>query len=367
MPSDNNQQPEYEYVVVGSGAGGGPLAANLAKAGHKVLLLETGGAEEPDEYKVPVLHAASTEDKRLRWWFFVRHYMDDQRQNRDWKSGREVDGVKTDGVLYRRAGTLGGCTAHNAMITVYPHNSDWDHIAELMDDPSWSSDNMRKYFEKLDNCQYRPVRRFFNKLFGWNPTRNGFHGWLPSSAPSPFLILRDRTLLKIILNSAVGALKELGNPLIRLKQSLKRLPHPNDWRNVKKNPEGIRFAPLAVKDGNRVSTREYIRQVQSEFPDNLSVKTSCLVTKVLFDKKKSGRQSSRRRRISCRRQPLPGLSRSRPRRKSGGTDQSLRQQRGDSVRWSLQHPSTAQAIWDRTRGGVETTRHQSAKGSSRSW
>jgi len=34
-------------------------------------------------------------------------------------------------ILYPRAGTLGGCTAHNAMITVYPHNSDWDKLAEI--------------------------------------------------------------------------------------------------------------------------------------------------------------------------------------------------------------------------------------------
>jgi choline dehydrogenase len=32
----------YEYIVVGSGPGGSPLASNLARAGHSVLLLEAG-------------------------------------------------------------------------------------------------------------------------------------------------------------------------------------------------------------------------------------------------------------------------------------------------------------------------------------
>jgi choline dehydrogenase len=32
----------YEYIVVGSGPGGGPIASNLARAGHSVLLLEAG-------------------------------------------------------------------------------------------------------------------------------------------------------------------------------------------------------------------------------------------------------------------------------------------------------------------------------------
>jgi len=37
----------------------------------------------------------------------------------------------TEEVLYPRAGTLGGCTVHNLMITIYPNNSDWDAIADL--------------------------------------------------------------------------------------------------------------------------------------------------------------------------------------------------------------------------------------------
>jgi choline dehydrogenase-like flavoprotein len=36
-----------DYIIVGSGAGGGSYAARLAKLGHRVLLLEPGGDDEP--------------------------------------------------------------------------------------------------------------------------------------------------------------------------------------------------------------------------------------------------------------------------------------------------------------------------------
>ena len=151
MGSPRSGPADCEYVVVGSGAGGGTLAARLAESGRTVVLLEAGGDPRrlaggdpvdpdrnrlPDDYDVPAFHAFASENDAMRWDFFVRHYGDTARQRQDPKYRETWDGRRVDGVLYPRAGALGGCTAHNAMITVSPHDSDWDHIASVMDGSS---------------------------------------------------------------------------------------------------------------------------------------------------------------------------------------------------------------------------------------
>ncbi len=140
-----------------------------------MLVLEAGGDplkltgdRLPEDYQVPAFHAFASENPAMKWDFFVRHYDDEARQQKDDKYTAEREGV-----LYPRAGTLGGCTAHNAMILVYPHNADWDHIAELTGDPSWRAANMRRYFERLEDCRHRPIYRWLRKLLAINPSGQG--------------------------------------------------------------------------------------------------------------------------------------------------------------------------------------------------
>ena len=122
----------------------------------------------------------------MKWDFFVRHYADDAAQRSDPKYYETWNGDNVNGVLYPRAGTLGGCTAHKAMILVYPHNEDWDHIAQITGDASWKADAMRRYFERLENCRHRFwFYRLLAKI-GINPTGHGYwNGWLSTELEMP--------------------------------------------------------------------------------------------------------------------------------------------------------------------------------------
>ena len=286
----------YDYIVVGSGAGGGPLAARLAENGMRVLLLEAGdqGASGPDsdDYAVPVFNGLATEDPAMSWEFFVRHYADLGQAERDRKYV-----AARGGIFYPRAAALGGCTAHNAMITIYPHAEDWDGIAALTGDQSWAADTMRAYFERLEDCGYwpRPWKRPASPLLAAlvtrlplvserfkNEARHGFGGWLATALADPALAVVDDELRRILLDAAVAHLEDfLGRPLEPL-EDLGSWVDPNDWR-VRGLPEGLWQIPLAVRGGHRNGSRERIRDVAARFPDRLHVRTGCLVTRVLLD------------------------------------------------------------------------------------
>jgi choline dehydrogenase-like flavoprotein len=288
---------DCEYVIVGSGAGGGTLAARLAEAGRQVLLLEAGGdplaggdpaqpkaGRLPDDYEVPVFHSFASENDAIKWDFFVRHYGNDAQQRQDCNYRSEWKEKRVDGVLYPRAGTLGGCTAHNAMFMLYPHNADWDQIAQLTGDPSWGAENMRRYFERLENCRYRSLHRWLS-LLGFNDTRHGWNGWLHTEKALPLDALGDDALVEVILSSAHQAFEELGTPIKHIRRGIESLADPNDWRLVKDNAVGIHYTPLTTRSHQRMGTRERVRDAARKYPDRLKIELNALATRVLFDER----------------------------------------------------------------------------------
>jgi choline dehydrogenase len=295
---------DFDYIIVGSGAGGGPLAANLAKSGFRVLLMEAGGdpcsADETGRfmYEVPIFHGLSTEYPACAWDYFVRHYTSDAQQAKDSKAVK-IDGA--DRIWYPRAGTLGGCTAHNAMITVVPQDDDWNYIAQLTGDPSWKAEKMRGYFERLERCTYVPapgtvrgdidntlssIAALFQGREDWRDSTHGhgFNGWLSTSEADPALVLKDEELISLLLNGVRETLKDhIGAAGIGIDTRF----DPNDSRNTGSSPEGLVFTPLAVNRGKRNGPREYLLQVQEQYPDQLTIRKNALATRVIFEGKRA--------------------------------------------------------------------------------
>lgn len=280
----------YEYIVVGSGAGGGPLAARLALAGHRTLLIEAGDDQGANlNYTVPAFSATASEDEALAWNFYVKHYADESRQKLDFKTtyetpdGKEYTGLNPPagstmkGTLYPRTGTLGGCTAHNALVTVYPHDSDFEYLATLTGDGSWSPDNMRKYFTRMENNRY-----LLPLLKG-----HGYDGWLSTETAPLSIVLEDPQLLSLLLGGAFS----LGNVTKSVFNIGTLLAgDANSAANHRDTSPGYYQVPLASDESSRNGPREFVTIVRDaknadgskKFP--LDIRMNCHVTKVTFDK-----------------------------------------------------------------------------------
>jgi choline dehydrogenase len=296
---DNNST--YDYVIVGSGAGGSPLAARLALAGFSVLLIDAGEDHGADrQVQAPALHPYTSEYNPIRWDFFVDHYADEEQAKKDSKytyltpegeywqtldlSGQAPpEGSEGKGILYPRTGALGGCSMHNALVMIKPYDSDWNNIAKITGDKSWEADKMNNYFKKLEKNAY---------LQSALVPGHGHDGWLPTRLTPTILIAQDLKVLSLLVAAATATGKGLISSLLGTVTGVLQvltldINTPSKSRDTK---ELIYQIPLSMnEDYIRTGPRDFVLSVATaknadgSSKYKLDIALNTLVTKVNFD------------------------------------------------------------------------------------
>ncbi|RYP20471.1 hypothetical protein DL765_002770 [Monosporascus sp. GIB2] len=276
----------YDYIVVGTGPGGGPLASNLARAGYSVLLLEAGNDQSNNtNSEIPAFFGMAYMDPLMRWDFFASNYANQSRLfQHNLLVWRRTDssfyvglqpppGAIPLGIYYPRGGTLGGSAALNAMNTLLPSDSDWQNIIDLTGDATWNPAHMRQIFKRVENNHYLPP----------GTPGHGFNGYLDTMMGNE-TIWTPLTDLDTALATVSASLGQDPNDIIQnLAADSNALLAARDQR------QGIWGCPLHVTaKQRRVGSRDYIlstdRAVDSQgkpkFPLFLQLNT--LATKILF-------------------------------------------------------------------------------------
>ncbi|KAJ7340778.1 hypothetical protein DFH08DRAFT_245159 [Mycena albidolilacea] len=238
---------EFDFVVVGAGVGGGPVAARLAESGFSVLVVDAGHDVANVNTTIPFYFFRAVSDPQLELNYTYAEYSPGAKFPRDdsW---------------YPRARAVGGSTVHNAMANnIAVTRGDFDNLATMFDDPTWSYENMRSYFKRIEHNL---------DLDKSNPD-HGFHGWLKTSL-NPTSILANPEFADPQLQDIMNTLVTSG-------------PAVDDLNSVANNAAvGVGFPPYTIDEHrNRSSIRDHLLRVK-ERHGKLHFALDTLATRVLL-------------------------------------------------------------------------------------
>ncbi|KAI3325736.1 GMC oxidoreductase [Xylariaceae sp. AK1471] len=275
---------EYDYVVVGSGPGGGPLAVDLAKSGNSVLLLEAGSDLLDRNIDID-FSINAVNDPDIRWDFFVKHSDDPERElkykHMMWRTTNGSLYVGLDppesaeqlGIWYPRAATLGGGAIHDEAFLELPPDATWDDIAKVTGDKSWGAAEMRKIYEEIENSHYVDKGTEGHGFSGWLETNRGYGSWVGND--------RDATAIFQATMAELGApgnmsVEELRNQLYRDINALD--PNRDQATGV------FGFVTHTDSARRRFSPANYIRNALAENPElPLFVELNSTLTEIVWD------------------------------------------------------------------------------------
>ncbi|KAF7331447.1 Choline dehydrogenase [Mycena kentingensis (nom. inval.)] len=186
LPSCPTTKADYDFVVVGAGAGGGPAAARLAENGFSVLLVDAGTVVDSVNTTIPFYFGRAVADPKLELNYTYNEYSPGAKfpRNDAW---------------YPRARGVGGSTIHNALANhVGATRQDFDAIEKMFGDKTWSYDNLRNYFKKIEH----------SLTFNASNPDHGFDGWLKTSL-NPAQILASPMFADTQLNDVVNTVSSL--------------------------------------------------------------------------------------------------------------------------------------------------------------